>query len=96
VIGSLFAIPRTPSVPKSLSNTGHVRDGHLEDQPGSWVLECFRAASAMAWGQRGAPTFQSPAIRRNVDVLLNQVPNRGGYNQGHQFGPPVLEEKPFH
>jgi len=39
VIGSLFAIPRTPSVPKSLSDTAYVRDGHLEDQPGSWILE---------------------------------------------------------
>jgi hypothetical protein len=52
--------------------------------------------SAMSRRQCGASTFKSPTVRSNVDVLLDQVPNRGGDNQGHQFGPPVLEEEAFH
>ena len=47
VIGSLFAIPRTPSVPKSFCDTGHFREGVLEDQPGNRVLESFRNNSVM-------------------------------------------------
>jgi hypothetical protein len=39
VIGPLFAIPRTPSVPKSFCDTGYVREAGPGDQllNGSWI-----------------------------------------------------------
>ncbi len=46
--------------------------------------------------QRRRTMFKSPAVRRNVDVLLDQVPNCRRHNQSHQFCAPIPEEKSFH
>ena len=40
--------------------------------------------------------LELPTVRRFVDILLDQVPNRGGHDQCHQLGAPVLQEKSFH
>ena len=40
--------------------------------------------------------LKAPTVWRNVNVLLDQVPNRGRHRQGHQFGTPVLEEELLH
>lgn len=40
--------------------------------------------------------LELPTLRRFVDILLDQVPNRGGHDQRHKLGAPILEEKSFH
>jgi hypothetical protein len=40
--------------------------------------------------------LESPAVRSHVHVLFDQIPNRRRHRQGHQFGPPVVEQQSFH
>ncbi|MEY2615354.1 MAG: hypothetical protein QOH78_1127 [Verrucomicrobiota bacterium] len=50
----------------------------------------------MCRGQCSGSMFKAPAVRRHIDVFLDQVPDRGSDNQSHQFGPPVLQEESLH
>src|SRR6476620_2637118 len=95
-MGSLFAIPRIPSVPKSFCGTGHFREGALEDQPVNGMSESIAESSLARWRDRSWSMLLSPTVRRHVDVLLDQVPNRGSHDQCHQLRPPVLEEQLVH
>src|SRR6202521_4681176 len=80
-MGSLFAIPRTPSVPKSFCDTGHFRDDDLEDQPGTSVLSpkyevfCRRSVGCFSRRERSAHIFVirvERATRKNSQLAPAQ------------------------
>jgi hypothetical protein len=97
VIGSLFAMPRIPSVPNSFCDTGHLREGDSEVQPGNEVSGLVqKRGSRTSRSQSCGPTFKPPTIGCNVNVLLDQVPNCRCHGQGHQFCTPVFEEESLH